>query len=91
MSKNKSKKEKRKAPPQQPKPKYGVPELAEELGIGAFAVRVKLRTLEVAKNGRYYGWESQKKFKSVLADLRAMKAEKKGKKKKKKSSEDDDE
>lgn len=53
--------------------KYGVAELAKELGILDTSVRIALRKHEVKKNGTSYGWNSEKEFKSVVEQIRAPK------------------
>ena len=60
------------------KPKFGVPELAEALGIEPTSVRVKLRNAEIEKSGRSYGWNTQKDFDAVVKQLKSTpdKAEK---------------
>lgn len=53
------------------KPKYGVPELADALGIEPSSVRVNLRKMGVEKNGRSYGWDTKKDFDAVLKDMKS--------------------
>lgn len=50
---------------------YGVPELAEALGIQPASVRVALRNAEVEKAGKTYGWKNQKDFQAVVKQLKA--------------------
>ena len=50
---------------------YGVPELAEELGIEPASVRVKLRSAGIDKTGRSYGWKNQKDFQAVVKQLKS--------------------
>lgn len=54
------------------KPNYGVPELAEALGLEPASVRVKLRKSTFEKKGRAWGWNTKKDFDEVV---KAMKAE----------------
>lgn len=54
---------------------YTVADLADELGIEAASVRVKLRNANVEREGRSYGWNTKKEFDAVLKQLSA-KAEK---------------
>lgn len=53
------------------KPKYGVPELAEALGIEGASVRVKLRKSKFEKSGRAWGWDTKKDFDEVVKELKA--------------------
>lgn len=53
------------------KPKYGVPELAEALGIEGASVRVKLRKSSFEKEGRAWGWNTKKDFDEVVKELKA--------------------
>jgi len=48
---------------------YGVPELADALGIEPASVRVALRNKGVEKNGNVYGWKNQKDFDAVVKQL----------------------
>lgn len=63
-----AKKAAKRAPPGKgPKPKYGVPEAAKELGIQPASVRVAFRKAKIEKNENgVYGWESEKDFKSAI-------------------------
>lgn len=66
-----AKKSKKSAPPQKAAPKYGVTQLAKELGIEAASVRVALRKHNVKKNDDgVYGWDSQSAFKDVVSKLK---------------------
>lgn len=71
--------------------KYGVSDLAEELGLAEASVRVGLRSIGAEKEGNRYGWNKESDFKAVLKELQARSAKKPdmtpkegGKKKKKK-------
>jgi hypothetical protein len=56
--------------------KYGVADLADELGIEPASVRVQLRNKGVEKNGAVYGWKNDKDFQAVVKQLRAKGSEK---------------
>lgn len=77
----KAKKEEKAAPakeekaPAADKPKYGVAELAEALGIKPASVRVRLRNAEIAKSGKSYGWNTQKEFNEVVKAMKESKKE----------------
>lgn len=88
-NKDKGKKGKQK-PPELVRKDYGVPQLAKELGLKEFTVRVKLRKAEIAKDGRTYGWDTKKEMLAVADELRSQKDDKPKKKKKKKKSKSDD-
>lgn len=68
-----TKKVAKKAPPGRgPKPKYGVPEAAKELGIQPASVRVAFRKAKIEKNENgIYGWESEKDFKAALKKVQS--------------------
>ena len=51
--------------------KYGVKDLAEELGIKETSVRVQLRNKGIEKSGKSYGWNSKAELKEVIAQLKA--------------------
>lgn len=51
--------------------KYGVNELAKELGIKPASVRIKLRTAGVDKAGKSYGWNTKKEFDAVVKQLKS--------------------
>lgn len=51
--------------------KYGVPELAEAMGIQEASVRVALRNKNIAKAGRAYGWNTKAELDDVVTKLRA--------------------
>lgn len=53
------------------KPNYGVPELAEHMGLEPTSVRVKLRNAGIEKSGRSYGWDTKKAMEQVAKDLKA--------------------
>lgn len=67
----KPEKAKQAPPPQPPKPKYGVPELAEALGVKTSSVRVKLRALKIEKSGKLYGWETKSEMQEVINKIKA--------------------
>jgi SNF2 family DNA or RNA helicase len=71
---------KKKGPPQPEKPKYGVPELAEALGIKPASVRVRLRNAEVPKKGKLYGWDTKAEMQAVIDQLQPDEDEKKDEK-----------
>lgn len=51
--------------------KYGVKNLAKDLGIDAAYVRTKLRSKKIAVNkDGVYGWNSQSDYKAVVAKLK---------------------
>ncbi len=62
---------KKRGPPAIEKPKYGVPYLAEQLGIIPASVRVALRKSDVEKPGRMWGWDTKKDADAVVAALRS--------------------
>jgi hypothetical protein len=51
--------------------KFGVEDLAEELGLKATSVRVKLRNAGVEKAGKSYGWNSKKELQEVIDSLKS--------------------
>lgn len=53
------------------KPKYGVPYLAEQLGIEPASVRVALRKSDLEKSGRMWGWDTKKDADGAVAALRS--------------------
>lgn len=60
--------------------KYGVADLAAEMGIEPASVRVQLRNKNVQKlNGNAYGWKTKDELKQVAEKLRTEKPEPKGK------------
>jgi hypothetical protein len=50
--------------------KYGVRELAKELGVQEASARVALRNKGIPKTGKSYGWNSQDEMKRVVAKVR---------------------
>jgi hypothetical protein len=60
----------------QVKPNYGVPELAEHMGLEPTSVRVKLRNAGIEKSGRSYGWDTKKAMEQAAKDLKAAAPEK---------------
>jgi hypothetical protein len=60
--------------------KYGVDELAEQLGILGTSVRVALRKHNIKKPGNKYGWNNQAEFKEVVNKLKAAGEKAPGKK-----------
>lgn len=50
--------------------KYGVKDIAEELGIKETSVRVQLRNKGIEKSGKSYGWNSKSELKEVIAALK---------------------
>jgi hypothetical protein len=83
--------------------KFGVEDIADELGIKPASVRVQLRNKGIDKAGKSYGWNSKSELKEVIDQIRSNgdedKPAKKSKdkkadkssKKSKKSKKDDDE
>lgn len=71
-----TKEKKAPTPPKIERPKYGVPELAEALGIKPASVRVQLRNAEIEKSGKLYGWDSKSEMQEVINRLKAAKPEK---------------
>jgi hypothetical protein len=70
--------------------KYGVEDIADELGIKPASVRVQLRNKGIEKAGKAYGWNSKSELKEVIDQIKSGKDEdddedeapkKKGKKK----------
>ncbi len=56
-------------------PKFGVPNLAADLGLAEASVRVGLRSLNVEKNfGNKYGWDSKEDYDEVLDALKERSA-----------------
>lgn len=94
MAKNDKKAEKakpeKKAPPQPPKPKYGVPELAEALGVKPSSVRVRLRNAGIEKTGKLYGWDSKAEMQAVIDKLNSAKVKSKAKSKDAEDDSDDE-
>lgn len=60
--------------PAEERPKYGVPALAEALGTKPASVRVRLRNAGIPKNGKTYGWNTQKELEAVVKQLKSTKA-----------------
>lgn len=82
-----------------PEFKFGVQDLADDLGIKPASVRVQLRNKGIEKAGKSYGWNTKGELKEVADQLRAnggdeekssKKADKKAKGKKSKKSKDSD-
>lgn len=57
------------------RPKYGVVQLAEALGTKPASVRVRLRNHGVPKNGKTYGWNTQKELEAVIKQLKSKKSD----------------
>lgn len=51
--------------------KYGVEDLAEELGIKPASVRVQLRNKGIEKAGKQYGWNSKSELKEVIEQIKS--------------------
>lgn len=51
--------------------KYGVEDLAEELGIKPASVRVQLRNKGIEKAGKQYGWNSKAELKEVIEQIKS--------------------
>jgi hypothetical protein len=87
--------------------KFGVEDIAEELGIKPASVRVQLRNKGIEKAGKSYGWNSKSDLREVIDQIRSngdsedekpakkskkdKKADKSSKKSKKSKKDDDDE
>ena len=54
-----------------PEFKYGVQDLADELGIKPASVRVQLRNNGIEKAGKSYGWNTKKELKEVIDQIRS--------------------
>lgn len=65
--------------------KYGVKDIADELGIKETSVRVQLRNKGIEKSGKSYGWNTKAELKEVIGQLSA------GSSKKSKDEDDEDE
>lgn len=68
---DKEKTSNRKAPPQMPKPKYGIPELAEAMGVEPATVRQKLRSAGIEKSGRVWDFGSAAEVKKLAKELKS--------------------
>lgn len=51
--------------------KFGVEDIAEELGIKPASVRVQLRNKGIEKAGKSYGWNSKSELKEVIEQIRS--------------------
>jgi hypothetical protein len=85
--------------------KFGVEDIAEELGIKPASVRVQLRNKGIEKAGKSYGWNSKSDLREVIDQIRSngdadekpakkskdKKADKSSKKSKKSKKDNDDE
>jgi hypothetical protein len=85
--------------------KFGVEDIAEELGIKPASVRVQLRNKGIEKAGKSYGWNSKSDLREVIDQIRSngdadekpakkskdKKADKSSKKSKKSKRDNDDE
>lgn len=58
-------------PPPVERPKYGVPELAEAMGVKATSLRVRLRSASIPKKGKVYGWDTKAEMQAVADKLKA--------------------
>lgn len=52
-------------------PKYGINDLAAELGIEPASARVRCRAKGIAKAGKSYGWNTKDELKAVADQVRA--------------------
>jgi hypothetical protein len=66
--------------------KYGVKELAKEMGIQEASARVALRNKSITKSGKSYGWNNHDDLKKVAAKLRSAPEVQKAKKESKKTA-----
>lgn len=57
--------------------KYGVNELADELGVEPASARVTLRKLGVEKEGSVYGWKTDRDFDAAVKQCKAGSGRKK--------------
>lgn len=62
--------------PAEPAFKYGVKNLAEALGIKEASVRVRLRSHEVPKAGKSYGWNTKAELQTVIDTIKSEKPSK---------------
>ena len=51
--------------------KFGVEDIAKELGIKPASVRVQLRNKGIEKAGKSYGWNSKSELKEVIEQIRS--------------------
>lgn len=51
--------------------KFGVEDIAEELGIKPASVRVQLRNKGIEKAGKAYGWNSKSELKEVIDQIKS--------------------
>lgn len=51
--------------------KFGVEDIAEELGIKPASVRVQLRNKGIEKAGKSYGWNTKAELKEVISQLKS--------------------
>jgi hypothetical protein len=72
--------------------KYGVNELADELGVEPASARVALRKHGIEKQGAVYGWKNDRDFDAVIKQIKgdAKKAAKKDDKKSSKNKAKDE-
>lgn len=73
-----------------PEFKYGVEDIAEELGIKPASVRVQLRNKGIEKAGKSYGWNSKAELKEVVDQLKSGGDDEDKPSKKSKKDKDDD-
>lgn len=66
--------EAKRAPPPRESPDFGVPALAEHMGIQPASVRVLLRNAGIEKDGGTYDFKSQKGVEAIAKQLRANEA-----------------
>lgn len=59
-----------------PEFKYGVPDLAELMGIKPASVRVQLRNHEIKKAGKSYGWNTKAELQEIVAKMKPKSEEK---------------
>lgn len=87
-TKGKSKKADKDEDDAAPEFKYGVQDIADELGIKPASVRVQLRNKGIEKAGKSYGWNSKSELKEVISQLRSSTDEDDDEKPAKKSKKD---
>ena len=61
----------KRAPPPRESPDYGVPALAEHMGIQPASVRVLLRNAGIEKDGGTYDFKNEKGIAAIAKQLRA--------------------
>lgn len=73
-TKGKSKKSSEDEDDAAPEFKFGVQDIADELGIKPASVRVQLRNKGIEKAGKSYGWNTKSELKEVISQLKTSTA-----------------